>query len=230
MSRHLFGLRQGKLVRAAAAVAVAALGGAAMSGCTAKQQEGQSPAYLIVSSFNAAAGATPDQLSGTLASDVLTFVKVEGEGGGENGEDSAPTFAPTIFSDNGEANFVLALKDPGSIDNPTTPSTMNLITINRYHVDYRRADGRNVQGQDVPYSFDGAFTLTIGPSGAKASFTLVRAQAKEEAPLRALRGSGASSMISTIAEVTFYGFDQAGREVSVKGFINVNFGDWGDPK
>ena len=229
MSPDLFGLRQMKVMRAAAALVVAALGGAAMSGCTSAQQQGQSPAFLIVSALNASSGATPDQFGGVLASDVITLVKIEGSGGGD-GEQAPATFAPTVFADNGEVNFVLAMKDPGSIDNPTQPSSQNFITVNRYHVAFVRADGRNTPGVDVPYPFDGGMTVTVGGNGAKGVFNLVRAQAKEEAPLRALRGTGAGGMISTIAEVTFYGFDQAGRDVSVKAYIGVNFGDWGDPK
>jgi hypothetical protein len=59
---------------------------------------------------------------------------------------------------------------------------------------------------------------------------LVRAQAKLEAPLKALAGGGGSIIISTIAQVTFYGRDQAGNDVSVTGQISVNFADWGDPQ
>ena len=44
-----------------------------------------------------------------------------------------------------------------------------------------------------------------------------------------LRGLGGSVVISTLADVTFYGHDQAGRETSVTGQISVNFADWGDP-
>ena len=41
---------------------------------------------------------------------------------------------------------------------------------------------------------------------------LVRAQAKLEAPLKALRGGGGAIVISTIAEITFYGTDQNGND------------------
>jgi hypothetical protein len=57
-------------------------------------------------------------------------------------------------------------------------------------------------------------------------FTLVRIQAKEEAPLKALRFSGGAIAISTVARVTFYGKDQTGREVSVSGNLDVTFADW----
>ena len=62
-------------------------------------------------------------------------------------------------------------------------------------------------------------------------FVLVRVQAKLEAPLmRAARGCGGSAVISTIAEVTFYGQDQTGRESRCTGNIGVNFADWADPE
>ena len=59
---------------------------------------------------------------------------------------------------------------------------------------------------------------------SSAIFALVRAQAKAESPLAALAGSRV--ILSTIAEITFYGHDQTGREVSVGARINVHFGDW----
>jgi hypothetical protein len=36
-------------------------------------------------------------------------------------------------------------------------------------------------------------------------------------------------VISTIADVTFYGKDETGTDVSVTGSISVNFADWADP-
>jgi hypothetical protein len=79
----------------------------------------------------------------------------------------------------------------------------------------------------VPYAFDSAFTVTVGESTTTAGFTLVRHQAKAEAPLAALARS--ALIISTIARVTFYGHDQTGREVIATGQIGVSFGDFADP-
>ena len=200
-----------------AALALAAAVG--LSGCTSTQTDGVSPSYLIVNSLTAASGAEPDEFGGTLSSDVITFVT-----SGTGGEKVA-----TVFADLGEVNFALGLKDPGSANSPSVPSTTNFITVNRYHVQFIRTDGRNTPGVDVPFGFDGAMTVTVGGSGATADLTLVRIQAKEEAPLRALRNNGGAQAISTIAEITFYGQDQAGREVSAVARISVNFADWGDP-
>ena len=141
-----------------------------------------------------------------------------------------PVLAKVHYEDMGKVSLKMALKDVGGASSPPTPSSTNAITVTRYHVDFKRTDGRNTPGVDVPYPFDGAVTGTIGPASSTLTFVVVRAQAKDEAPLRALRGMGGSLIISTLAEVTFYGKDQAGNEVTVSGTISVNFADWGDPQ
>ena len=66
-----------------------------------------------------------------------------------------------------------------------------------------------------------------GGSGS-VSFEIVRHQMKLEPPLKNLVGMGGLGFISTIAEVTFYGHDQNGNEVTVTGRIDVQFGDFAD--
>ena len=121
------------------------------------------------------------------------------------------------------------MKDPGTTTNPSTPTSANFITVTRYHVKYVRSDGRNTQGVDVPFEFDGGASVTVRDSAAISTLviTLVRVQAKLEAPLMALRNQGGQVDSTTIAEVTLYGKDQAGRDVSVKATISVNFADFG---
>jgi hypothetical protein len=172
--------------------------------CGDMSRQGTGSSYLIVTSLMGEGDI------GTVRSDVLTVV----DG------------SPTILDDLGNATFQLALKDPGAPSSPAAPSPNNFITINRYRVEFVRTDGRNTQGVDVPYTFDGAFTLTVADE-AEVSFTLVRHQAKSEAPLAALRR--APVVISTIARVTFYGRDQTGREVTASAQISVNFADFADP-
>jgi hypothetical protein len=60
-------------------------------------------------------------------------------------------------------------------------------------------------------------------------FTLVRAQAKLEKPLITMVGGNGALLISTIADVTFFGKDQTGRDVTVTGSMSINFADWADP-
>ena len=88
------------------------------------------------------------------------------------------------------------------------------MTITRVHVDYRRSDGQNQPGVDVPYPFDSAATATVPLTGLSVpvGFELVRHDAKLESPLIDLRTKLA--VINTVAEVTFYGRDSVGNEIA----------------
>ena len=202
-----------------AATALAAVG--ASAGCGQYVRQGQSPSQIAIINFEAASGAQPSAFGGTLDSDVLTLVSRTV--GGQQ------VLVPTVFSDVGRVAMRLVLKDQGAPGVTATPSALNQITINRYRVVYRRTDGRNTQGVDVPFSFDSATTFTVpSESAASQSFEIVRHTAKEEAPLAALRSSAV--IIATVAEVTFYGRDLAGNDVSVVANIGIQFGNFGDPQ
>ncbi len=194
---------------------------AALSGCSETIREGDGPVQAMVTSLEAAPGAEPNKFGGTLSSDVLTLVKKDDNG--------VKIKVPTIFSDAGRVVVTLALKNPGVPGSPTSPTAMNDVTFTRYRVVYKRADGRNTPGVDVPYPFDSAatFTARVG-TPVTAGFELVRITAKEEAPLRALVTNG-NTFITTIADVTFYGQDRAGNDVSAGGSIGITFGNFGDP-
>jgi hypothetical protein len=170
--------------------------------CGTVVRQGSGSSYLIIDLLSGPSS------QGTLQSDVLT--------------------KGTAVEDNAQALLRTEMKD---ISTPTAASpTNNEITVTSYRVTYTRADGRNAPGVDVPYPFDGAVTGTVKVGVATTFvFVIVRAQAKFEAPLKALQGLGGAQIISTIAEVTFYGHDQTGNQVSVTGTISVNFADWADP-
>ena len=191
--------------------AALALGVALSASCGDVARQGTGGSFLIISTLEGASGAEPTEFGGTLRSDVLTIVDE----------------SPSIFNDVGRVVFRLGLKDPGSPTTPATPSQYDFITVDRYRVQFIRADGRNTPGVDVPYGFDGAFTLTVTGGDATGGFELVRHIAKTEAPLGALVSNGV--IISTIAEITFYGRDLGGREVSVTGRMLVDFGNFADP-
>jgi hypothetical protein len=196
-------------MRFASALGTLALVGSALAlpACTSRQSNAQSPSYLIVDSIQAASGAEPAKFVGALGSDVLT--------------------KNSVFTDPGQVALHLALVDPGGNLKLNDPTSNNFITVTRYHVRYIRSDGHNIQGVDVPAEFDAAATLTIGSAPGTLPITLVRAQAKISAPLVGLVGT--NGFIPTIAEVTIYGVDQAGHEVSVVASISVDFADWADP-
>jgi hypothetical protein len=132
----------------------------------------------------------------------------------------------TIFNDSVTASIRTIEKNPTA---QAVATTLNAITLTRYRVVFRRTDGRNTPGVDVPYGFDGGLGITIGAgSTAEVAIELVRHQAKLEPPLKNLAGFGGQGFISTIAEITFYGRDQNGNEASVMGRIDVQFGDFAD--
>jgi len=189
--------------------------------CGDMATDSRSPVQLTLLSLQAASGSMPDEFGSTLHSDVVT--NVQQTVGGQQ------VSVPTIFGDNGEARFAIILKDPGSDPtSPAAPSELNWVTVTRYRVVYRRTDGRNTPGVDVPFPFDSGVTVTVTGDGGSAGFQLVRTSAKQEAPLRPLVNN--PDIISTIADVTFYGRDQAGNDVSVTGSIGIDFGNFGDPQ
>lgn len=184
---------------------------------------GRSPAALVIDVLEASSGAAPDRFGHVLFSDVETLVEMDEEG--------QRVRRATVVADAGRATFRLTLRNPGLPASPLAPSPLNEITVTRYRVRFFRADGRNLPGVDVPHAFDGALTLTVPASGQVAgTFTLVRPQAKLEPPLAALRRGGAARLISAVAEVAFFGRDQAGHEVDAAGLLSVHFGDFDDPR
>lgn len=201
------------------------LAGAAVFGsvsCGEVASTGRSPVYLVIESLEAATGNDTQTFSSFLLSDVETFVNqtVDGE----------QIRVPSVFNDVGRASLRIALKNIGTPTQPLGPTSLNDVTVTRYRVVFRRADGRNTPGVDVPYGFDGGSTITIsGLSSSQIGFDLVRHTNKLEPPLRNLRGAGGANQINTIAEITFFGHDQAGNELQVTGTMTVLFSDFGDP-
>jgi len=109
------------------------------------------------------------------------------------------------------------------------PSFLNDIVLIRYRVTYKRPDNRNQPGVDVPYPFDEAMDIKVPVNGqASTGITVVRAAAKMEKPLYDLRFEGQEKVISTIAELEFWGHDLAGRNVYTKGYLEVLFANWAD--
>jgi hypothetical protein len=190
---------------------------AASTSCGDVVRDGKSPVLLVIDSLTAAAGASTT-FGTNLFSDVQTIVTT-------GGVCSITNPCPTVFADNGRVALRIVPKDVVGLASPTTN---NEVTITRYHVKYTRADGRNTQGVDVPYEFDGVVTVTVPVGqGASVGFELVRHTAKEEPPLVQLITS--RTIITSLVEVTFYGKDRVGNDVSVTGSILVEFGNFGDP-
>jgi hypothetical protein len=197
-------------------LAIVGLLAGSSAACGDMVRQGHSPMYLVIDRLEGARGGSSSPTFGTpLISDVLTNVT-------SPDPCSSLSPCPTIFDDLGQAVIRAAPKDI-----TVSPSTNNDVTITRYRVTYRRADGRNTPGADVPHPFDGAVTGTVPAGGTlTVGFELVRHAAKIETPLVQLVSN--PNFITTLAEVTFYGRDQVGNDISVAGLVQVNFGNFGD--
>lgn len=174
---------------------------------------GRSPVYLVVTGIETEQGGGTAQASAFLQSDVAL---ADG----------------SVFNDNVTVTLSVVPKNPA-----VATTAMNAVTLTRYHVNWRRADGRNTPGVDVPYGFDGALSQTISAGSSQGvSFEIVRHQMKLEPPLKALAGfndAGARSIsglgfLSAIAEITIWGRDQNGNELTANASVDVHFGNFND--
>jgi hypothetical protein len=185
---------------------------------------GRSPVMLVITQIEGAAGHEPEEFVGNLMSDVQVLIDQTVNG--------VEVKVPTIFNDIVRIQLEAIQKDQSGVLNPVTgtvTSPLNNVTITRYRVNYRRTDGRNTPGVDVPFGFDGAVTTTIPAGGSgEVLFDIVRHQAKLDPPLRNLVGFKGLGFIHTIADITLWGRDQNGNEVTVSGSIDVQFSDFGD--
>jgi len=131
--------------------------------------------------------------------------------------------------------------------NPTVTSTSALehVRLESYAVRYFRTDGHSVEGVDVPHRITGALNslrfhtpTETGEIQLDALITIVRQQAKHEAPLVNLVGVIVNTqtgipvlpgegLITTIAEVTVYGRQvTTGEPLSATGTAEVTFADF----
>jgi len=108
-------------------------------------------------------------------------------------------------------------------------SQYNDIQVTRYVVTYIRSDGKNIQGLDVPYSFEGGLSVLVRIGQlANVRFVIVREVAKQEAPLLSLYQAYQGDVLSVAARVDFYGHDLANKNVKATGFLPIYFANYAD--
>ncbi|MEQ1759156.1 MAG: hypothetical protein ABL986_12610 [Vicinamibacterales bacterium] len=196
---------------------LASLGAAACG----RSDLGRSPSQVVIETLEGASGAEPDKFGSFVNSDVVTNVK--------RTVDGKEIQIPTVFNDVGRVKLRLVLRDQGTTGSPAVASAVNAVTFTHLRIEYQRTDGLGRPGVDVPYSWDTAMTLTVPAGGdATGAFEIVKHTSKGEAPLSGLVNS--PTIISTIANITFFGKDLAGNDVVAKGSIAVFFGNFGDPQ
>ena len=176
-----------------------------LSGCNPLEDDSKSSSFIIVESV--AGKDAAGKAASFLQSDVVLTNSI-------------------VTADVATATLRASLLDPAPI---LKPGQFNDIMLDRYIVSYSRVDGKNRQGVDVPYSFEGALTqlLKIGTS-TSISFVVVREVAKLESPLIDLAQNRAEGVIETTAKIEFYGHDLAENKVKATGYLTIFFANYAD--
>jgi len=172
---------------------------------------------------------------------ILRMNTIEGQGGkaggaGDTGqqllsdvvdcstkaEDGTPICSE--FNDNALMTLEVTAKNPTA-----TLTNFEDVVLTTYTVNYLRADGRNVEGVDVPFSISGNITSIITVGGTSTiPIIVVRHQAKVEPPLRDFQVGGTSVLLTVSAKISVYGRTTSGKEVSATGYLEIVFANFGD--
>jgi hypothetical protein len=174
----------------------------------------------------ASAGCTPEwarQGNG----DVLLVMNATAATGAEGGGGTvllSDVRNPSVANDNASLTVQSIVKNP----NLSTTGAVNDVILRRYTVRYYRADGRSIEGVDVPYAISGEMNTRVEAGGSTTtSIIVVRHQAKIEAPLMNLVGGlGGQQIVTMAAEISVFGETISGRTVSAIGRIEIVFADF----
>ncbi|MFW6160028.1 MAG: hypothetical protein ACOC57_02680 [Acidobacteriota bacterium] len=181
-----------------------------LSSCNPIEDESRSPSILVL--LNLTGSDIEGNEANFLQSDV---VKLD--------EDSGGTY---VTADTASATLTAKLLQPES---QFGSSQYNSIMLTRYIVSYYRTDGKNSQGVDVPYSFEGSLSTLIEiDQSVDISFIIVREVAKLEPPLINLADGRAEGTITVTAKVEFYGHDLTNNTVKTTGYLTIYFANYID--
>lgn len=134
------------------------------------------------------------------------------------------TGAEVVAADAAKVTFTVQPLDPMPL---LGTSHYNDILVERYVVRYSRTDGKNNEGIDVPYSFEGAVTARVQvDTQTDVSFVVVRAVSKLEPPLVNLAKGRGEGELKTTATIDFYGTDTLGNKVKATGYLSIFFADY----
>jgi len=177
--------------------------------CVAKENDSTSSSFLVINSL------TGTDLQGNEGSTTV-FSDVDSAG--------------SIINDNGVAEVSALIYNPLT---DTDVSYYNNVIVDQIDVEFRRTDGRNVEGVDVPYRFTQPMNWLVEVDEvAEIPFILIRHVAKLEAPLLALREVPSQGIVlQLVAIVTIHGKDLGGHRVApVSGYLSVWCANFADPE
>ncbi len=134
------------------------------------------------------------------------------------------TNSSTVAADAAIVSFTAQPLDPEPL---LGTSHYNDIMVTRYVVSYTRSDGKNQEGIDVPYAFDGAMSARVPiETETDVNFIVVRAVAKLEPPLINLASGRGEGELKVTARIDFYGQDTVGKTVKATGYLTIFFANY----
>ncbi len=166
----------------------------------------------------------------TLSNSILIIMNLTGQDINGNTanfmQSDVLTSTNAVTADSATVTFKAQLLNPDPINGP---SQYNNVLVTRYVVSYFRSDGKNIEGVDIPYSFEGYLsTLVEIDNTAEISFVLVREVAKLEPPLIDLHEGRGDGVLQLRAKVDFYGHDMANKAVKSTGYLSIFFANYAD--
>ncbi len=166
----------------------------------------------------------------TLSNSMLVIMSMTGQDLEGNTANFLQSDVLTSVSSVTADQAIVALKAQMLNPDPITGSSQyNSIMVTHYVVSYFRSDGKNTEGVDIPYSFEGYLsTLVEIDSIEELSFVLVREVAKLEPPLINLHEGRSDGVLQLRARVDFYGHDMANKTVSTTGYLSIYFANYVD--
>ncbi|MFC2166523.1 hypothetical protein ACFLQZ_00995 [Acidobacteriota bacterium] len=136
------------------------------------------------------------------------------------------TSANTVTADTATVTFKAQLLNPDPFNGATQ---YNDIFVTHYVVTYFRSDGKNTEGVDIPYSFEGYMSSLIEIDNiTDLSFVLVREVAKLEPPLINLHEGRGEGVLQLRAKVDFYGHDLSNKAIKSTGYLSIYFANYAD--
>ena len=134
------------------------------------------------------------------------------------------TGAATVAADAATVSFTAQPLDPEPL---LGTSHHNDLFVTHYVVSYFRSDGKNQEGIDIPYSFDGSLSARVQiDTQTDVSFVIVRAVSKLEPPLINLAKGRGEGELKATARIDFYGHDTLGKTVKATGYLTIFFADY----
>lgn len=178
--------------------------------CTSLENKTKSSSYVVVENLR---GTTAD---GTAADFLQSDVQ----------KINTTTSQPYVTADTATATLTAHTLDPAPI---LGVSQYEDVLLTRYIVHYYRSDGKNVEGVDVPYSFEGSVNVLLKVNTATdVSLVVVREVAKLEQPLLNLVSNRDVGVLQVTARIDFYGHDMDNNEVTTTGNLPIFFANYND--